>query len=254
LTARGRSALLAWTALLIAGLVAAIAAPLAEGAQTATLDVKFSPERLGAPTAISFGFEIKAVGGGLPSALSGIDFHYPSDFGLGTSGLGVAACSPATLSERGPKACPRNSIMGAGSAIARFQVSPEISEETANLALVAGPSRGGYIDLLISATGISPIAARVVMAGLLLPGRLRFSVPLVPGVPEGPDVAVVRVKATIGGNLTYYESRHNKRVAYHPTGVLLPRHCPHGGFRFNATFSFVDGTQAQASTVVRCLR
>jgi hypothetical protein len=92
------------------------------------------------------------------------------------------------------------------------------------------------------------------MSALLLPGRLQFSVPLVPGVPEGPDVAVVSVKATIGGNLTYYERKHGRRVAYHPQGIKLPRHCPRGGFRFAATFSFLDGTQTQAQTVVRCPR
>jgi len=230
-----------------------IAAP-AWATQTATISAKFSPNRLGAHTTVSFGFEIRAVGGGLPSALTGIAFHYPSDLGLGTSDLGVASCEQTKLAELGPKGCPPNSIMGRGSALAQFQVSPEVSEETASLALVAGPEHDGYVNLLISATGVYPVAARIVMSALLLPGQLRFSVPLVPGIPEGPDVAVVRVNATLGGNLTYYERKHGRRVAYHPAGILLPKRCPHGGFRFNATFSFVDGTQAQASTVVRCPR
>ncbi len=222
------------------------------GAQTATISARFSPERLGAPTTVSFGFSIAAADDGLPSALMGIDFHYPRQLGLGTSDLGLASCDPATLRARGPKACPPNSIMGAGNALAEFQVSPEVSEETASIALVAGPSQNGYVNLLISATGTYPVAARIVMPTLLLPGHLHVNVPLVPGIPEGPDVAVVQVHATLGGKLTYYERRHGKRIAYHPKGIELPKRCPHGGFRFSATFSFLDGTQAQAATVVRC--
>ena len=224
------------------------------GAQTTSISAGFSPERLGAPTALSLGFDVRTPDGSLPSALTGIAFHYPPNIGIGTSGLGLATCSPAKLSFDGPSACPPNSIMGRGSALAKFQVSPEVSEESASIALVAGPSEHGYMNLLIAATGAYPVAARIVMSTLVTPGNLRFSVPLVPGIPEGPDVAVVRVRIKVGGRLTYYEHRHGKRVAFHPTGIKLPRRCPRGGFRFNATFSFLDGTQAQAATVVRCPR
>jgi hypothetical protein len=224
------------------------------GTQLTSISARFSPERLGAPTALSLGFEVHTPDGSLPSALTGVAFHYPPNLGIGTSGLGLATCSPAKLGYYGPKVCPANSIMGSGSALAKFQVSPEVSEESASIALVAGPSQNGYVNLLISATGTFPVATRIVMSALLLPGRLQFSVPLVPGVPEGPDVAVVSVQATIGGNLTYYERKHGRRVAYHPQGIQLPRHCPRGGFHFAATFSFLDGTQTQAQTVVRCPR
>lgn len=239
------------TALALCALLAPVGA---RGAQIATIGAGFAPARLGAYATVSLGFDIRTPDGSLPSALTGLEFHYPPNLGLGTSGLGLATCSPARLSYYGPRACPANSIMGHGSALARFQVSPEISEESASVALVAGPSRGGYIDMLISATGVYPVAARIVMSTLLLPGRLRFSVPLVPGIPEGPDVAVVRVRVNIGGDLTYYESVGGRRVAYHPRGILLPRRCPRGGFRFSATFSFLDGSQAQAQTAVRCPR
>jgi hypothetical protein len=251
LTIRVPSAALALTALLILGLIA-IPVTAAEGAQTATISAKLSPLRLGAPTTVSFGFQIQAAGGGLPAALTGIDFRYPPQLGLGTSELGLAACDPAKLSYYGPRACPSNSIMGSGSALAKFQVSPEVSEESASLALVAGPSQNGYLKLLISATGAYPVATRIIMDTLLLPGQLRISVPLVPGVPEGPDVAVVAIHATLGGNLTYYERKHGKRIAYHPRGIQLPKRCPRGGFRFSATFTFLDGTQTQAATVVKC--
>jgi hypothetical protein len=245
---------LAATLTLCAAPGAAWDAAAARAAQVVAIDAGFSPMRLGAHTTVLLGFRIGTTDGTLPSALTGIVFRYPPQLGLATSGLGLASCDPARLQYYGPQVCPANSIMGAGSALAEFQVSPEISEETADIALVAGPERHGYVQLLISATGHYPVAARIVMTALLLPGRLQFSVPLVPGIPEGPDVAVVRVHARLGGHLTYYERRHGRRVAYHPSGVLLPRRCPRGGFRFAASFSFLDGTQAQARTVVPCPR
>jgi hypothetical protein len=236
---------------LIAG---AAATTRAAAAQTASISASFSPERLGAPTAIAFGFEIHGEGEAIPSALTGIDFHYPNDLGLGTSGLGLATCDPKRLAAHGPKVCPPNSIMGRGRALAKFQASPEVSKETAALALVAGPPQHGYIRMLVSASGSAPVAARILMETLLVPGQLRMKVPLVPGVPEGPDVAVVQAYVTIGGRLTYYRRAHGRRIAYHPVGVSLPRHCPRGGFKFSAAFSFLDGTSTQARATVPCPR
>jgi hypothetical protein len=233
-------------------LCAALPPAGARATQTAAISAAFTPEKLGAPTTISLGFEVHAPGGGVPSPLTGVDLRYPANLGLATSGLGLAVCSAGVLEEHGPSRCPANSWMGRGSALARFQIGAKIFQESATLALVAGPSREGYVNLLVAATGLSPVAARIVISAALLPGRLRFGVPLVPSLPGGPDVAVVRVRATIGGDLAYYERAHGRRVRYRPQGVKLPRSCPRGGFRFHADFSFLDGSQAQAQTVVRC--
>jgi len=233
----------------------ALSAPVsALGAEVASISAKLSPLKPGAHASLTIGFSIRTLDGSLPSALTGLVFHYPKSLGIGSSELGLASCKPRTLQVRGPKACPPNSIMGRGTALAKFQVGPGISEEGASIALVAGPSSNGYVKMLVSATGVFPVEARIVMRTLLLPGRLKFSVPVVPGIPEGPDVAVVNVKATIGGHLTYYTRRKGRRLAYHPQGILLPPHCPHGGFRFSADFSFLDGTTASARTRVRCPR
>jgi len=110
------------------------------------------------------------------------------------------------------------------------------------------------VRLLVCATGLSPVIARVVMPSLLLAGDLKLTVPLVESLPGAPDVSVVQAHVTLGGHLTYYERRHGKTVAYHPRGVVLPRRCPRGGFRFSATFSFLDGTQAEARRTVACPR
>lgn len=226
----------------------------AAAAQLASIQARFAPYRLGAFTALTIGFHIRAADGGLPAPLASIAYRYPRQIGLTRTELGMAACRERALRLHGPKACPADSIMGSGRALAQFQVSPLLSQEPATVALVAAPSPTGYLKLLASATGHYPIAARIVMQALLRPGRLQITVPPIRGIPEGPDVAVARVRLTIGGRLTYHERRHGRRISFHPRGVSLPRRCPHGGFHFGATFTFMDGSSTSASTVVACPR
>ncbi len=224
---------------------------VAQGAAKATMSVAFAPERLGGATTLSLGFQI-ASGMQTPALLTGVDVRYPANLGIATSGLGVASCPVAELEAHGPSVCPPDSRMGSGSALVEIPIGPEIVRETAHVALLAGPSPEGYFHLEISATGESPVAARVVLSTQLLPGRLQIAVPPIPSLPEAPYVSLVRMHLTLGGNLTYYERRHGKTVAYRPESIGLPRSCPRGGFRFSATFSFLDGTQAQAAKTVGC--
>jgi hypothetical protein len=227
---------------------------IAPAAQSVRVSAAFTPERLGAPTTATLGFRISVPAGQIPSPLTAMDFRYPANLGIATSGLGVAACDPTKLEANGAAGCPANSIMGYGSASVQVPLGAEVIPETASIVLVAGPSENGYLRLLVCATGLTPVAARIVMPTLLIAGHLHISVPLVPSLPEGPDVAVVQARVTLGGHLTYYEHVHGRTVAYHPKGVVLPRRCPRGGFQFGATLSFLDGTHATARTVVRCPR
>jgi hypothetical protein len=224
----------------------------AAAAQTASISTAFTPLRLGAPSTVSLGFQIDAGPGQVPSPLTGVVFRYPPNLGIATSGLGTASCAVAALEAHGPSICPPNSRMGSGSAFVEIPVGGEVETETASIALLAGPSENGFVKLLVTATGQSPVIARIVMPSLLEAGNLKLTVPLVESLPGAPDVSVVRVNVTLGGNLTYYEQRHDKRVAYRPKSVVLPKTCPRGGFQFSATFTFQDGTQAQAQRTVAC--
>jgi hypothetical protein len=223
------------------------------GATTATMSAALAPDRLGAATTVSLGFEI-AAGEQAPALLTGIDFRYPANLGILTSGLGVASCPPAALEAHGPSICPPDSRMGSGSALVEIPIGPRIVRETAQIALLAGPSQGGYFHLLVSATGVSPVAARVVLFTELLPGEMQIPVPPIPSLPGAPYVAVVSMHLTIGGQLTYFERAHGRSVAYRPVGIGLPRSCPPGGFPFAASFSFLDGGHANARAVVACPR
>lgn len=240
-------------ALLLALALCAALPAGARAAQTAKITATFSPERLGAATTVSFAFQI-AAGGGAPAALTGIELAYPPNLGFATSGLGLAACSPTVLEALGPAGCPANSQMGYGSALVEIPIGPQLTRETVHLALFAGPSPDGYLHILVCATGEFPVIAQVLLSGVLLPGRLSFVVPPIPSLPEAPYVALVQMRLTLGGQLTYYETLDGRSVAYRPAGVGLPRRCPRGGFRFAATFAFLDHSLSSARTAVPCPR
>jgi hypothetical protein len=240
--------------------VGAPGAAAATGAsQSVELSATLTPERLGRGTTVGFGFDISALGSQTPSPLVGVELLYPSNLGFALSGLGLATCKPATLASFGPKACPPNSRMGYGSAIGQIAAEGSLVPEVAEVAIVRAPTRDGHFALLFYVDGSDPVRAQIVFPGLLIPaappfgGAVSLNVPLIPSWPEGPNVALVRLRSTLGPeHLTYYRSVAGRTVPYTPQGILLPRVCPRGGFNFAAKLTFADGSTAHATTSVAC--
>lgn len=208
---------------------------------------------------MGFGFRIASRSGGIPPPLVGVEIRYPGNLGFALSGLGLATCEPDALAALGPKGCPANSRMGFGLASAQIAAEGAIVREAAEVSIVRGPTREGQLALLFYVDGSGPVSAQIVLPGLLIPASLPFGgavsldVPLVPSWPEGPYVAIVSLRSTLGPeHLTYYQHVAGKVVPYNPEGVLLPKICPRGGFRFAGTFLFVDGSTANSSTAVPC--
>lgn len=226
---------------------------------TARLHVTFTPDIPGQSTNVSFDIAIDAAPGHIPPPLTHVDLTYPSDIGLALSGLGLDTCSQSTLEELGPAGCPADSRMGQGSALAEIQIGSDIIPDTASVAIVRAPEEHGRIAMLFNVHGETPVSAEVVFAGTLIPApaatdeSIDINIPLVQGLSDGPDVAVVRLNATFGPRgLVYYEHVRGRLVPYTPKGILLPRRCPHGGFHFAARFTFLGGIGAVAHTQVPC--
>jgi hypothetical protein len=246
----------------LAAVLLCVALPAgARATQTVTLQATLTPERLGQATTVGFGFQIVSPAGQVPPPLTEVDVRYPGDLGIALSGLGLATCSSTTLEAVGVEGCPADSLMGYGTALAEISVGPAIERETASVAIVRAPAQEEHLTLLFYANAISPVSAQLVFPSLLLPapapfgGAINIRVPLIPGLPRGPDVAVVRLRSTLGPeHLTYYEHRHGQTIAYNPKGILLPDTCPHRGFPFAATFSFLNGSRTTARTTVPCPR
>jgi hypothetical protein len=227
--------------------------------QKARLTATLTPEHLGEGTTIGFNLRILTAAGEIPPPLTLVELRYPQDLGIATSGLGLGTCAPALLEAVGPEGCPADSVMGIGSAVAEIPVGPEIVHETAPVTIFRAPTENGQIAMVLYANGANPVEAQILLPSLLLPasapfgGSVRIRVPLVPSLPETPDVAVVRLTTTLGPlGITYYERKHGHVVGYRPRGLQLPNSCPRGGFPFAAQLGFVDGTSASAQARVAC--
>ncbi len=228
-------------------------------AERATLHASFSPNRLGAPTTIHFGFNVSTVEGSAPPPMTGIDLKMPAGMNYTRTTLGLALCKPEALLARGLAGCSPNSRLGFGSAVVEVPFGTGSGHEIPELQALSGPSATGNLVVLFYANGLMPVYAQLAFTGEVLPAsglfgsQLAVNVPLVTSVPGGPDVSIVSVQSTIGpSHLTYYRHVHGRRVAFHPRGVSVPERCPRGGFPFAAEFSFLDGSRTTASTTVPC--
>jgi hypothetical protein len=248
-------------ACLAAACCALPAAAAAQGeAVQATLHASFSPDRLGVGTTIGFGFTVKTADGLAPPPLIGMDLHMPAGMNYTETTLGLAECSTKTLEARGAGGCPVNSRLGYGQAYVEVPFGKGAGHELPEItAFMGSPGREGNMVVLFYVDGTTPVYGQYIFTGEVLPengifgSQLSTVVPLVPSVPDGPDVSIIRGTTSIGPNhLTYYKRVHGRRVAFHPRGIAVPEHCPKGGFPFSAQFSFQDGSQAQATAVVPC--
>ena len=224
-----------------------------------SLKASLTPERLGAGTTIAFAFHIISRDGHVPPPLTRVNLLYPANFGLVTSGLGLSTCSRAELEANG--ACPPDSLIGYGNALAEIPVGTEAIREHAQITTWMAPVEHGHLGLLFLAQANTPVVAELIFTSLILSapapfgGSLTTTVPIIPGLPEAPDISVTQLRSTLGPmHVTYYQRFHGKTTAYHPQGILLPHICPRGGFPFAATFAFLDGSRASATTKVPCPR
>jgi hypothetical protein len=227
--------------------------------ERASLHASFSPNRLGTPTTISFGFKLSTSEGAAPLPLTALILQMPAGMNYTRTTLGLAICDPAALLVKGLKGCSPNSRLGYGSALVEVPFGVGAGHEIPEIQALSGPSPNGNLVVLFYANGVFPVSAQLTFSGEVLPDSGRFGsqlaaiVPLVTSVPGGSDVAIVSVQTTIGpSHLTYYKHVHGRRVSFHPRGVAVPERCPRGGFPFAAEFTFQDQSRASAATTVPC--
>jgi hypothetical protein len=230
-------------------------------ATSANLEVKLVPEQLGRSTTIDFGFRLAGPGGTVPPPVTQIELYFPANLGIITSDLGTASCTTTVLELAGPEGCPSKALMGYGTATGEVQVGSELIEESATTAVFMAPFENGSIALQFFLDAQIPLSGEWIFRGRLLPapapfgGVLAITVPVIESFAGGPDVVLVRLQSTIGPlGITYYSRIRGRFVPYQPSGILLPRHCPRGGFPFAAKFTFAEGGSTTAHRTVRCPR
>lgn len=252
---------------LIAVVLAALAVPAgaaaaqpAEGESIiAHMHASFTPDRLGAPTTVGFGFRLRTSGGLAPPALTSMDLHMPRGMNYLHTTLGLATCSEARILAKGARGCPVNSVLGFGSAFVEVPFGKGAGKELPKIEAFMAPPRHEDMVVLFYANGETPVFAQLVFSGEVQPdngifgSQLSTEVPIVPSVTDGPDVAIVRVHASLGPSKVLYRRRVKGHIRhFHPRGIEMPSRCPKGGFPFAADFTFQNGETAEASTKVPC--
>ncbi len=254
---RARGLLTTLTSIIV--VIGASMSASAHASSTVTLSAKFEPDKLGVSTTINLGFNIKTAMGETPSPVVAVGFRLPANVVTTSSTLGLATCTPATLLEHGVRGCSPESLMGRGSALVGVPIGPGILDERVSMTVLMAPLAEGHTALSFYAAGTSPVIAQLVFPGLLLGdsgpfgARLETTIPLIPGLPGAPDVALIRMRASIGSKgLTYYKRVHGTTVTYVPEGYIVPPHCPIGGFPFAASLRFANGDTVITTYTAPC--
>ena len=224
-----------------------------------SLHAGFNPERLGQSTTLNLRIQVAPGTEPIPPPLVHAELRYPAGLDVQLSGLGIEACTAATLETAGIGACPPDSVMGEGQAIAEFLIAHHIVREVASLTAVRTTEKEGHLTMLLYLYDETAVSAQLILTTQLLPaggpfaGLVNIQIPLVHSLPETPDVSVSEIQLGLGPEtLTYTEVLGGKIIHYIPQGIALPKHCPRGGFPFAVELGFLGGSHASARTAVPC--
>jgi len=248
-------------ALVLPVLAAALMAPVAAAAPQASLTAKLRPKRLGAATAVSIAFHLRPRPGESLLPLSNFALRLPQGMGFAASQLGLATCSPERLIANGAGGCPLESSIGNGTAQVRVPFGSTAVQEKMRVFIYMARPIAKRTTTLFYFDGRKPVVAPLVMSSQVVTPEgfsdsvLETPVEAIPTVPDGPEASLVAMRSTLGpASLRYYRRVGGRRVPYRPEGFSLPARCPREGFRFEASFRFRDGSEANAHSTVPCPR
>jgi hypothetical protein len=216
-------------------------------------------------TTITFTAAFREAHGGVPAPIKKSVTHLPP--GLEVDLAGVTTCSPATMEEPGGDACPKTSLLGAGSAFAEVGLGGEPIQEHAPVRAFLGSVRPGRIVLYFDAEGTYPVTqtviTRVTLTGSPATGEIfTVEVPPILSTVGGPNVSVVDFKMSLGRqkvlsihpHLRYYSTGGARRVRVFPRGIVLPKRCPKGRLYFPTKLFFEGGSTYSTTPTAPCPR
>jgi hypothetical protein len=186
--------------------------------------------------------------GGVPAPLRRAVLRLPANVNLDIPEL--RSCNPARLQTLGAAGCPPRSAIGGGHALVEGDLDGEAVTENVTLRAFLGPLRNLEPTFEILSEGFKPISAQRVLRATALPDRAPYGeelvmpVPPISTVPSEPDASVLTFSLTIG----------RPRAGRGAPAVVVPSHCPSGGFPFAAEFTYADGSSGRAFTTSPCPR
>jgi hypothetical protein len=210
--------------------------------------LRFGPHNSGALN-FTINFSDEESETGVPSPVRQTLLRFPA--GLNVEIPLLRSCDAARLRARGPSACPLQSHIGSGHALAEVHAGSQTIAEHITLWVFLGPLHNLSPTFLVLGRGYTPFNERVVINGSTVSDTLPFgedlamTVPPIPTLPLEPDASIVSMSLSVGST-----SPH----ASHAATVVVPHHCPSGGFPFAAAFTYADGSTGRASATAHCPR
>ncbi|HEX4837711.1 MAG TPA: hypothetical protein VFV03_04215 [Solirubrobacteraceae bacterium] len=195
---------------------------------------------------------IRYYGGesGVPSPVRRSVWRLPAGLSLEIPDL--RSCAAAQLRAHGASGCPPQSQIGRGHALAEVHAGSQILTENIALWAFVGPLHNLQPTFEILGQGYTPFDERMVFTGTVRPDRapygedLVMSIPTIPSLPLEPDVSIVTLSLTVGTSKV--------RRSHVANTIVVPSHCPAGGFRFAAEFTYADGSSGSALATAICPR
>jgi hypothetical protein len=235
-----------------------IAAALAFASETFTITSYFTPDRLGAPANLS-ARAVFAPSGTVPTPVSHVLAYGPA--GLKVDVAGTGTCAKAALEQKGPAACPADSRIGFGGGMGLEEIAKEIIKEPYTLDFFLAPKEDGHLAILVYVDAVSPVSIELVILAKEVQGPkpygfgVEFEVPPIPTLPGASYASVENSDFTVGSqHIAYYHTVHGYQQLVHVKGLIVPKTCPHGGFPFKATISFLDGSSSTDTYTAPCPR
>ncbi|HEY5286607.1 MAG TPA: hypothetical protein VIJ50_05840 [Solirubrobacteraceae bacterium] len=219
-----------------------------QSATNATITPTLLPDRLGAEGALQLTIRYSSNEAAVPLPVSSSVLRFPA--GLGVEIPHLRSCSPTRLRLRGPQACPVQSLLGHGHALAEAQAGSQIVSEDIELTLFLGPFHNLQPTFEILGRGYTPFDESVVLTGTVRPDNppygedLVLSIPPIPTLPLEPDASIVNMSLTVGTA----KPRHPITV----NTIVVPPSCPVGGFPFAAEFTYAGGSTSSALAHAAC--
>lgn len=186
---------------------------------------------------------------GVPSPVRRTLLRFPA--GLNVEIPLLRSCDAARLRSHGPSACPPQSHIGGGRALAEVHAGSQTIAEHIALWVFLGPLHNLSPTFLILGRGYTPFDERVVIAGSVVSDSLPFgedlamNIPPISTLPLEPDASIVSMSLSVGST---------SPRASHAATVVVPHHCPTGGFPFAGVFAYADGSTGRASATAHCPR
>ncbi len=227
----------------------ALATAGAQGSGAATIAASLSPDRANAKGSlrltVNFG---QGPSGAAPAPVRRAVLRLP--LGLGIEIPHLRSCSIPRLLARGPSGCSAQSELGRGHALAEATAGSQLITENISLWLFLGPFHNLEPSFEILGQGVTPFDERVVLTGTVIPDQppygedLVLSVPPIPTVPLEPDASIASMTLTVGTNDSPNPNQANT--------IVVPPHCPTGGFPFSAQIAFANGSSTSAFADASC--